>query len=35
MKAVAYKTPGTIDRDDALLDITIEKPTAEGRDLVG
>jgi NADPH2:quinone reductase len=34
MKAVAYKTPGPIDRNDALLDITLETPTAEGRDLL-
>ena len=34
MKAVAYRTPGPIDRGDALLDITLETPTAEGRDLL-
>ncbi|PHQ33343.1 zinc-binding alcohol dehydrogenase family protein [Rhodopirellula bahusiensis] len=34
MKAVAYKTPGSIDRDDSLQNITLEKPTAEGRDLL-
>lgn len=34
MKAVAYKTPGPIDRDDSLQDITLEKPTADGRDLL-
>ncbi|MGD9853075.1 MAG: zinc-binding alcohol dehydrogenase family protein [Nitrospirales bacterium] len=34
MKAVAYKTPGSIDREDALQDITLEKPKAEGRDLL-
>jgi zinc-binding alcohol dehydrogenase family protein len=34
MKAVAYKTPGPIDREDALQDITLETPTAEGRDLL-
>ena len=34
MKAVAYKIPGSIDRDDALLDITMDKPTAQGRDLL-
>ncbi|MGD1904852.1 MAG: hypothetical protein ACFB0C_02525 [Leptolyngbyaceae cyanobacterium] len=34
MKAVAYQTPGPIDRDDALQDITLETPTAEGRDLL-
>ena len=34
MKAVAYKTPGPIDRDDALHDVELERPTAEGRDLL-
>ncbi|MEA5466489.1 zinc-binding alcohol dehydrogenase family protein [Leptothoe sp. PORK10 BA2] len=34
MKAVAYKSPGPIDREDALLDITLETPKAEGRDLL-
>ena len=34
MKAVAYKTPGPIDREDALQDITLEKPKAGGRDLL-
>ena len=34
MKAVAYRTPGPIDREDALQDITLETPTAEGRDLL-
>lgn len=34
MKAVAYKSPGTIDRDDALLDIELDMPVAEGRDLL-
>ena len=34
MKAVAYKTPGPIDREDALQDISLEKPEAEGRDLL-
>jgi len=34
MKAVAYKTTGPIDREDALQDITLEKPNAEGRDLL-
>ncbi|MEO1445640.1 MAG: zinc-binding alcohol dehydrogenase family protein [Cyanobacteria bacterium J06635_11] len=34
MKAVAYKTPGSIDREEALQDITLAKPTAEGRDLL-
>ena len=34
MKAVAYKTPGSIDREDALQDITLDKPTAQGSDLL-
>lgn len=34
MKAVAYRTPGSIDREDALEDVTLEKPVAEGRDLL-
>lgn len=34
MKAVAYRTPGPIDREDALQDITLEAPKAEGRDLL-
>lgn len=34
MKAVAYKTPGPIDREDALLDIELATPVAEGRDLL-
>ncbi len=34
MKAIAYKTPGPIEREDALQDITLEKPKAEGRDLL-
>ncbi|MEM8959471.1 MAG: zinc-binding alcohol dehydrogenase family protein [Pseudomonadota bacterium] len=34
MKAVGYRVPGPIDRDDALLDLDIPKPTPEGRDLL-
>ena len=34
MKAVAYKTPGPIEREDSLQDITVEKPKAEGRDIL-
>ncbi|WP_118137664.1 zinc-binding alcohol dehydrogenase family protein [Oceanicella sp. SM1341] len=34
MKAVGYMTPGAIDRDDALMDIDIEKPTATGHDIL-
>lgn len=34
MKAVAYKTIGPIDREDALEDITLETPKTAGRDLL-
>ncbi|MBU2982824.1 zinc-binding alcohol dehydrogenase family protein [Lentibacter algarum] len=34
MKAVGYMTAGALDRDDALIDITLEKPKASGRDLL-
>ena len=34
MKAVAYKTPGPIEREGALQDITLDKPQATGRDLL-
>ncbi|MEH6832476.1 MAG: zinc-binding alcohol dehydrogenase family protein [Sulfitobacter sp.] len=34
MKAVGFKTPGSIDREDALLDVMVDKPTAIGRDLL-
>ncbi len=34
MKAVGYKNTGPIDREDALQDITLDKPTANGRDLL-
>lgn len=34
MKAVGYKEPGAIDREDALVDITLPEPKAEGRDLL-
>ena len=34
MKAVAYRTAGPIDRVDALQDITLETPKAEGCDLL-
>lgn len=34
MKAVAYNATGPIDREDALQDITLETPTAQGRDLL-
>jgi zinc-binding alcohol dehydrogenase family protein len=34
MKAVGYKTAGALDREDALLDLTLDKPSASGRDLL-
>jgi zinc-binding alcohol dehydrogenase family protein len=34
MKAIGYQTPGAIDREDALVDIELEKPVAKGRDLL-
>jgi NADPH2:quinone reductase len=34
LKAVAYKKTGPIDREDALEDITLDTPTAAGRDLL-
>jgi NADPH2:quinone reductase len=34
MKAVAYRAPGSVDREDALQDITLEIPRAEGCDLL-
>lgn len=34
MKAIAYQTPGPIDREDALQDITLDKPQPTGRDLL-
>ena len=34
MKAVGYLTPGSLDRDDALLDIEIDTPSPSGRDLL-
>lgn len=34
MKAVAYKTPGPIDRHDALVDIMLDKPAPGKRDLL-
>lgn len=34
MKAIGYLVPGAIDRDDALVDIELEKPVATGRDLL-
>lgn len=34
MKAVAYKTPGPITAENALVDIILDTPIAEGRDLL-
>lgn len=34
MKAVGYQNPGNIDREDALVDIELDKPVAKGRDLL-
>lgn len=34
MKAVAYQTPGGIDRPDALVDIELPRPVPHGRDLL-
>jgi len=34
MKAVAYQISRPIDHDDALVDITLDKPAARGRDLL-
>jgi NADPH:quinone reductase len=34
MKAVGFQQPGLIERQDALQDITLEKPVAHGRDLL-
>jgi len=34
MKAVGYKAAGDLARDDALIDLTLDKPTATGRDLL-
>lgn len=34
MKAVAYKTPGPIERADALLDVDLPRPVATGHDLL-
>jgi zinc-binding alcohol dehydrogenase family protein len=34
MKAVGYKEAGALSREDSLIDIEIDKPTATGRDLL-
>lgn len=34
MRGIGYQKPGSVDRDDALLDIILPKPMALGRDLL-
>lgn len=34
MKAIGYKTPGSIDLETSLVDITLDKPVATGKDLL-
>ncbi|NNJ69046.1 MAG: zinc-binding alcohol dehydrogenase family protein [Boseongicola sp.] len=34
MKAIGYKTAGDLAREDSLIDLTLDKPTATGRDLL-
>ena len=34
MKAIGYTQPGSIDRDDALIDIELPRPVPSGRDLL-
>lgn len=34
MKAIGYRTPGPIDRADALEDVDLPRPRAEGRDIL-
>jgi NADPH:quinone reductase-like Zn-dependent oxidoreductase len=34
MKAVAYKAAGSIERNDALVDVELPRPTASGRDIL-
>ncbi|ERI13894.1 zinc-binding alcohol dehydrogenase family protein [Brucella intermedia] len=34
MKAVAYQNAGELDRTDSLVDVTLDKPVAAGRDLL-
>jgi NADPH:quinone reductase len=34
MQAIGYQQPGSIDRDEALIDIELPTPTPEGRDLL-
>ena len=34
MKAIGYRQAGPLDRDDALVDIELERPAPQGRDLL-
>ncbi len=34
MKAIAYTRPGPIDAEDSLIDVTIDTPSPEGRDIL-
>ena len=34
MKAVGYLTPGPIDRDDALIDVELDRPSPSGHDIL-
>lgn len=34
MKAIGYREPGALDRDDALVDIELDRPEPQGRDLL-
>ena len=34
MRAIAYRQPGPIDRDEALIDIELPRPAPTGRDIL-
>lgn len=34
MRAIGYKSPGSVDRDDAFVDIDLAKPEPDGRDIL-
>ena len=34
VRAIGYQQPGSIDRDDALVDIELPSPTPEGHDIL-
>ncbi|MEM9131899.1 MAG: zinc-binding alcohol dehydrogenase family protein [Actinomycetota bacterium] len=34
MRAVGYRTPGTIDREESLIDLELERPAASGHDIL-